>query len=71
MHGLEYALMHGELLEDYPGDPRGPSCLVLSFAQQGYPIHAVCGKTPRGDMRIITVYIPMPPKRLDPRTRRG
>ena len=26
---VEGALINGEILEDYPNDPRGPSCLVL------------------------------------------
>jgi uncharacterized protein DUF4258 len=25
---VEEALLNGEILEDYPNDPRGPSCLV-------------------------------------------
>ena len=25
---VEAALLNGEMLEDYPNDPRGPSCLV-------------------------------------------
>jgi len=29
-----------EAIEDYPNDPRGPSCLLLSFVQ-GQPIHSV------------------------------
>ena len=67
---LEHALIFGEILEDYPDDPRGHSCLVLGYARQGYPIHTVCGRTPSGDVRLITVYIPTLPKWLDERTRR-
>jgi len=67
---VEYALLNGEILEDYPNDPRGPSCLVLGYAYQGYPIHVVCGRTPREDLRVITVYLPSLPKWLDERTRR-
>jgi len=67
---LEHALLHGEVLEDYPNDPRGHSCLILGHARPGYPIHAVCGRTPRGDLRVITVYLPSLPKWIDERTRR-
>ena len=35
---IEAALMRGELLEDYPEDPRGESCLVLGYADTK-PIH--------------------------------
>ena len=67
---VELALLNSEILEDYPTDPRGPSCLVLGYASAGYPIHVVCGQTPSRRLRIITVYIPSLPKWQDPRTRR-
>jgi len=62
---IEAALMQGEILEAYPEDPRGESCLVLGYAG-AKPIHAVLGWA---SIRIITVYIPQPPKWHDPRTR--
>ena len=70
---IEAALMQGEILEAYPEDPRGESCLVLGSAG-AKPIHAVLGwASIRGEdediLRIITVYIPQPPKWHDPRTR--
>ncbi|MGE0086136.1 MAG: DUF4258 domain-containing protein [Desulfococcaceae bacterium] len=37
------------------------SCLVAGFANSGKPVHIVCGKFD-GDLAIITVYIPAPPK---------
>lgn len=43
---VEDALRNGEILEDYPNDPRGASCLVLGHGSLGYPIHVVCGRTP-------------------------
>ncbi len=66
---VECALLDAELLEDYPDDPRGLSCLVLGYGSTGYPIHVVCGKSPGGTLRLITVYIPSLPKWLDVRTR--
>ena len=54
---LENAICNGEILEDYPDDPRGPSCLVLGYSQNR-PIHIVCGNTSMKWIRIITVYIP-------------
>lgn len=38
---LERALIRCEIVEDYPDDPRGASCLVLGFAAER-PIHVVC-----------------------------
>jgi len=67
---IEKALLEGEIIEDYPNDPRGQSCLLLGFGNEGSPIHVVCGKTKRGDLRIITVYVPSAPKWVDPKTRR-
>lgn len=66
---IEKALLRGEILENYPNDPRGPSCLILGFGIEGYPIHIICGKTKLEWLRIITVYIPSPPKWKGPKTR--
>jgi hypothetical protein len=68
---LEQSIASGELLEDYPDDPRGHSCLILGFTQDGRAIHSVWGLLPDGRVRVITVYIPLPPKWADPRTRRS
>lgn len=66
---IEQALLNGEIVEDYPRDPRGPSALILGYGREGYPIHIVCGQTPSKHLRIITVYIPGPAKWTDPKTR--
>jgi hypothetical protein len=68
---LEQSVAFGELLEDYPDDPRGRSCLILGFTRDGRAIHSVWGLLPGGRVRVITVYIPQPPKWIDPRTRRS
>ncbi len=65
---METAIYNGEILEDYTNDPRGPSCLILGYSQNR-PIHIVCGYTAIRWIRIITVYIPKPPKWIDERTR--
>lgn len=45
-----------ELVEEYPDDPRGHSCLVLTWVR-GVPAHVVCA--PHEDiLLVITVYIP-------------
>jgi Domain of unknown function (DUF4258) len=55
---LKVALANCEVVEDYPDDPRGPSCLVLGFFNDR-PIHVVCAvkETPR-ELLLITVYDP-------------
>lgn len=64
---IEEALLDGEILERYPDTGRGESCLVVGFAGD-VPIHAVCGW--RGEkVALITIYIPGPPRFVDPWTR--
>ena len=70
---IETALLRGELIEEYPNDPRGPSCLVGGLAG-GKPVHVVLGWATRKSqteriLRVITVYIPRLPKWKDLRTR--
>ncbi len=63
-HQIENALLEGEILEQYPDTGRGESCLVLGFSDD-IPIHIVCGW--RGsEVVIVTVYVPKPPKFIDP-----
>jgi len=63
------AIANGEILENYPEDQRGHSCLVLGYTRDGRALHAVCGCEPSGTLVIITVYFPEPPKWKDPKTR--
>lgn len=66
---LEEALTRSsELIEDYPGDRRGHSCLVLGFARRK-PIHAVCAMHDR-TLVIVTVYRPDPELWQDWRVRK-
>ncbi|MBI4397934.1 MAG: DUF4258 domain-containing protein [Candidatus Omnitrophica bacterium] len=47
----------GEVIEDYPNDPRGHSCLMLGEGEGGRKIHVVC--SPKIDfLAIITAYLP-------------
>lgn len=50
-------LEDGEIIEDYPDDPRGHSCLILGRDIEKRPIHVVCA--PKDEyLAIITAYIP-------------
>lgn len=54
---IEKALITGfELVEDYPDDPRGHSCLVLTWIHEK-PVHIVCAPHEEA-LIIVTVYIP-------------
>jgi hypothetical protein len=66
---LESALLDCEVIESYPNDPRGESCLVIGFTFEHIPLHIVCGKNSLGNLILITVYIPKMPKWRDPYTR--
>ena len=40
---MEAAILDGEIIESYPDDPRGPSCLVFGHSNTGRPVHVVVG----------------------------
>ncbi len=47
----------GKLVEDYPDNSRGHSCLLLGLGKGNRAIHVVCA--PKDDnLAIITAYIP-------------
>jgi hypothetical protein len=50
-------IAEGEVVEDYADDPRGHSCLMMGFDEEGRPIHILCA--PRDEyLAIITAYRP-------------
>lgn len=47
----------GEVIEDYPTDARGHSCLMLGLGAAGRAVHVVC--SPKDDyLAVITAYLP-------------
>ena len=55
---VEAVLFRGEVLEDYPEDDRGHSCLILA-TPEGRAVHVVC--SPKADyLAVITAYVPEP-----------
>ena len=46
-----------EIIEDYPNDPRGASCLILTWLSPQEPVHAVLAYWTEYP-RLITVYRP-------------
>jgi len=66
---VESALSNCEIIEQYPDDPRGESCLALGFTTARRPIHAVCGMNPSGHLILVTIYMPTMPKWKDAYTR--
>lgn len=50
-------IFEGEIIEDYPLDVRGHSCLILGYGDSDRALHVVCA--PKDEyLAIITAYIP-------------
>lgn len=52
------AIAVGQVIEDYPDDKYGPSCLILGFTQAQRPLHIQCSYSSRPVIKIITLYEP-------------
>ncbi|MFZ0727812.1 MAG: DUF4258 domain-containing protein, partial [Desulfobacterales bacterium] len=59
-----------EVIEDYPDDKYGPSCLILGYTKKGRPLHVQCSYPSRTLVKIITLYEPDPDLWIDFRARR-
>ncbi len=68
---IREAVGNGDVIEDYPEDKYGPSCLILGFTTMGRPLHIQCSYPSRPLIKIITLYEPDPEVWLDQRTRRS
>ena len=50
-------IFQGNIIEEYPEDKRGHSCLMCGKTTTGRVVHVVCA--PKGDyLAIITAYVP-------------
>lgn len=54
---VRLVIKHGYIIEDYPEDRRGHSCLILGRGKDGRPIHVVCSPK-KNYLAVITAYIP-------------
>ena len=59
-----------EILEDYPEDKYGPSCLILGFTKAKRPLHIQCSYPSRPLLKLITLYEPDPRRWIDLKIRR-
>jgi hypothetical protein len=59
-----------EIIEDYPDDKYGSSCLILGYTKGGRPLHIQCSYPSRSLIKIITLYQPDPELWIDFRVRR-
>jgi hypothetical protein len=54
---IRTVIAEGVVIEDYPEDVRGHSCLLLGYGYGNRPLHVVCA--PKSDyLAIITAYLP-------------
>jgi hypothetical protein len=67
---LRAAVAAGEVIEDYPEDKYGPSCLVFGRTAIGRPLHVQCSYPSRPVLKIITLYEPDPELWIDLRLRK-
>jgi hypothetical protein len=67
---IREAVSRGEIIEDYPQDKYGPSCLIFGFTQAGRPLHIQCSYPSRPVIKVITVYDPDPDEWEEWRIRR-
>jgi len=48
-------ILSGEIIEDYPHDKYGASCLIWGIVEKGRILHVLCSQDP---LWIITAYDP-------------
>ncbi len=67
---MEEAILdeRSEIIEDYPNDARGPSCLILGWTKRERVLHIQVAYPPT--VIVITLYEPTEDKWIDERTRR-
>jgi hypothetical protein len=71
VHELREAVEASEVIEDYPADKYGPSCLLLGATAAGRALHAQVSYPSRSLIMVITVYQPDPERWVDHRHRRS
>lgn len=59
-----------QLVEDYPNDKYGPSCLLLGYTIDNKAIHIHCSYPERDLIKIITLYYPDPSIWINDRIRK-
>ena len=54
---VKYALLSGEIIEEYRDDYPYPSCLIHGFTEDNQSLHIVCGIS-ENELWMITTYYP-------------
>jgi len=66
---IREAIQSGQVIEDYPQDKFGPSCLVLGFTRNERPLHIQCSYPIRPLIKIVTLYEPNPDEWIEHKIR--
>lgn len=64
------AIQNAQIIEDYPDDKYGPSCLILGYTLKKRPLHIQCSYPSRPVLKVITLYQPDPALWVDNKVRR-
>lgn len=67
---MREAIASSQVIEDYPDDKYGPSCLVFGLTETNRPLHIQCSHPSRPLIKIITLYEPGPDEWVDFKVRR-
>ena len=74
LHALDQSILRRistrEIIEDYPADKYGPSCLIFGFTSERRPLHVQCTYPQRIPVKVITLYQPDPGQWIEFRRRR-
>jgi len=60
VHDVSHAIADGVVIEDYPEDKYGPSCLIFGNDRAGRPLHVHVSYPSRPLVKVITLYEPDP-----------
>jgi len=71
VHEVREVFANGEVVEDYPEDKYGPSCLIFGKTAAARPLHIQCSYPSRPLIKVITIYEPDPARWVDFRIRRA
>ena len=67
---IRRVIANGTIIEDYPEDKYGPSCLIFGMTAGRRAIHIQCSYPSRPIIKIITLYEPDPVRWVEFKTRR-
>lgn len=67
---IREAINAGEIIDDYPNDKYGPSCLIFGMTADKRPLHIQCSYPSRPLVKLVTLYEPDEDLWMDYRVRK-